>query len=992
MARRMRVYVSSTTRDLQEHRKAVADAIRQLGSEAVAMEDYVSQDAVPVEKCLRDVGACDAYVGIFAWRYGHIPPGHPKSITDLECCEARRRGIPVLAFLLHEDAPWPPSHMDEELVRIKALRQELCQQRLVRFFHTLDELRSELTAALAQLLVGDGAQRAGRGHGEAEPVVGVLPSITHFTGRRKESGWLKAAFTDANVRCVWIVGPGGIGKSTLMARFCSDIANGELRFLDRPGTMGIDGMVVENRTEAELPMVERLFSDVARMLGGDRGERLLDWWQDPSFSLADKTTRLLHELRDGWYLLVLDNFEDELARDGTIGTAEMREFLEICLGTTHGLRVLITSRHYPRLDHRVVDAVHFVPLDALGEAEAVALLRALDADGQQGIGDAPETVLADAARRCACVPFALKKIHGILVGHRRMSLERLLSDETLFGERVVEKLIEYQYRDIREDERRVLEALSIYTRPVPAEAISHVLRPHLPDLDVEGCLDSLVQQNLVPYQRQPDSFGLHALDRQYAYSRIPEEGSDYTRSALHAGAASYFLQCARHDPGRDIEWMSAAWEHRFRGGEDDSHRELAREAEALAAGPSEPGGRARAAKGVLCGYRALLEHTGKSDHGIVRAIAEVISGAFQSEAEQDALMLSVGETITRLYWLTRTSGDHFLFRDLRALCSACSEVSVRHGRQHDAWLWFAYTVRAALLLRERGHPLQPREISGLVSWVEGVSERDPDRILGRETKALYLEMLGQFLPAAEASEDAARQAEQHGNRYLAASLFVRGAECYRAAGESGHAAEALIKAASLMAHHSRASVRALAHYEEAARLHPCASVRARLEPAIAELRSRLQQLERKCLAIAAVVSNPYDLDFGDALVAPLAERGIGCRFEDSKSIRDLAELSSSGGIIVLGSIWARDTDRHLRHYFYDIPSLNEGLTFRSEDTHRAGTRRQGPTHFCDFWFREIADTPVYVLAGARRELTCQAVLRFIDSEHFEAFARRVRGA
>tara|TARA_Y100000588_G_scaffold330024_1_gene366651 strand:- start:337 stop:531 length:195 start_codon:yes stop_codon:yes gene_type:complete len=37
------------------------------------MEDYVSDSAIPLEKVLEDIDSCDAYVGIFAWRYGFIP-------------------------------------------------------------------------------------------------------------------------------------------------------------------------------------------------------------------------------------------------------------------------------------------------------------------------------------------------------------------------------------------------------------------------------------------------------------------------------------------------------------------------------------------------------------------------------------------------------------------------------------------------------------------------------------------------------------------------------------------------------------------------------------------------------------------------------------------------------------------------------------------------------------------------------------------------------
>ena len=57
----------------------------------IAMEAYVARDERMVDRVLRDVAEdCDIYIGIFAWRYGYIPPQeNPKAIvTELEYREA----------------------------------------------------------------------------------------------------------------------------------------------------------------------------------------------------------------------------------------------------------------------------------------------------------------------------------------------------------------------------------------------------------------------------------------------------------------------------------------------------------------------------------------------------------------------------------------------------------------------------------------------------------------------------------------------------------------------------------------------------------------------------------------------------------------------------------------------------------------------------------------------------------------------------------------
>ena len=49
------------------------------------MEDYVATDRRTVDKCLADVAGADIYVGLFAFRYGYVPPpehNNPKRSVD----------------------------------------------------------------------------------------------------------------------------------------------------------------------------------------------------------------------------------------------------------------------------------------------------------------------------------------------------------------------------------------------------------------------------------------------------------------------------------------------------------------------------------------------------------------------------------------------------------------------------------------------------------------------------------------------------------------------------------------------------------------------------------------------------------------------------------------------------------------------------------------------------------------------------------------------
>ena len=69
----MRIFVSSSFEDLGEHRAAAIRVLRQLGHEVLAMEDLIAVSAAPLAKVLEMVDRSEAYVGIFAWRYGYVP-------------------------------------------------------------------------------------------------------------------------------------------------------------------------------------------------------------------------------------------------------------------------------------------------------------------------------------------------------------------------------------------------------------------------------------------------------------------------------------------------------------------------------------------------------------------------------------------------------------------------------------------------------------------------------------------------------------------------------------------------------------------------------------------------------------------------------------------------------------------------------------------------------------------------------------------------------
>ena len=147
------IYVSSTYEDLKAYRKAVSEALQRMGHRVKAMETYVASDQRPLDKCLADVAESDVYVGIFAHRYGFVPPeGNPdrKSITELELRQAIDKGKSCLCFFVDGNTPWPPPMMEkgEGEARLAALRTELTQSRMADFFTAPDDLATKVATAV----------------------------------------------------------------------------------------------------------------------------------------------------------------------------------------------------------------------------------------------------------------------------------------------------------------------------------------------------------------------------------------------------------------------------------------------------------------------------------------------------------------------------------------------------------------------------------------------------------------------------------------------------------------------------------------------------------------------------------------------------------------------------------------------------------------------------------------------------------------------------
>ncbi len=183
-----RVYVSSTFCDLHECREQVRLTLRRMDHHDMAMEYYTAEDSRPLDKCLEDVDACELYICLVAYRYGYVPSGSDRSITELEYRRAVQAGKPCLAFLLAEHAEWPMNRVERAAIaKVEEFRQELQQRHACSFFTGPADIGARVAVAVHAWGKGQGITTTG-GRTDWESYRVLFSTSTDGSGLRSSPG------------------------------------------------------------------------------------------------------------------------------------------------------------------------------------------------------------------------------------------------------------------------------------------------------------------------------------------------------------------------------------------------------------------------------------------------------------------------------------------------------------------------------------------------------------------------------------------------------------------------------------------------------------------------------------------------------------------------------------------------------------------------------------------------------------------------------------
>ena len=254
----MKVFLSSTYSDLVVHREAAARAIERLGQQGVRMEVFGARPLEPSSASVEEIGNADALVGIYAHRYGHVPPGRSISITEEEFVYAHEHNKPMFCFVVDGEYPWSPRHIDDQpgRDRLREFKKRLQSIVVTDTFSSPEDLAFKVSSSLGRFLLYQKVKQ------ELEKVPGAAVS--------NEVSRSQVARRAARIQTVIV------GAAVLLVNdFPSEISH----VIEVLSDLGLKVQVVRSTSEAIAVLSRQRFhaviSDMARDGIEDEGLRLL---------------------------------------------------------------------------------------------------------------------------------------------------------------------------------------------------------------------------------------------------------------------------------------------------------------------------------------------------------------------------------------------------------------------------------------------------------------------------------------------------------------------------------------------------------------------------------------------------------------------------------------------------------------------------------------------------------------------------------------------
>ncbi len=250
------------------------------------------------------------------------------------------------------------------------------------------------------------------------------------------------------------------------------------------------------------------------------------------YKVKDKLALLFRELDAKPYFLVFDNFE--ILLDPQTNAPLMAGFSDIIEKANENIRsrILFTSWECPASERGIRPKCYSI--GGLDDSAAVQLLRKRDLTE-------PEDELKKAVKLAGGHPLALILLVQ-LVEEGAETLSDVLTDDTLWiGEKgeVAEKILDKVYNErLSEEERKLLQYVSLYREQIPLKAIVSVAHdPTWTEAFVKKTALDLTRKSLL--YKTGENYREESLIHSYAYGKLIKTTLP-TLPELHLKAAEYY--------------------------------------------------------------------------------------------------------------------------------------------------------------------------------------------------------------------------------------------------------------------------------------------------------------------------------------------------------------------------------------------------------------------------------------------------------------------
>ncbi|KAF0106287.1 MAG: hypothetical protein FD146_2714 [Anaerolineaceae bacterium] len=542
----MKVFISSTYKDLIEYRAAAIRAVEGTNYQASKMEVFGARPDEPVDACLKEVEESELFIGIYALRYGFIPEGADISITEMEYLHAKKLGKEIYCFLLDEKKqPWFTEFIEGEpgKAKLENFKQRIQKVHVCDYFTTADDLRAKVSNALSLYVSTHhpipNPQSLIPNH--QAPTGSTLPNLPFFVGREKEREIIKSALSlESRTWGALIDGPGGIGKTALAIKAAHD-APAELFERKIFITAKVRELTAEGEaklTDFTRPTYLAMLDELGKELGADGLEKLAP---------DERPNELRLALAGKKALIIFDNLE-------TLPEDERTRLFQFLSRLPEGNKSIVTSRRRTDVDARIVRLERLARDEALQLiAELAAKYPRLDRASQKEREDLYEITQGN--------PLFIRWIAGQL--GREGSQCRTIAEACAFIDKAPKgnDPLEYIFGDLLEtftaDETKVLAALTYFTLPAKLQWIADMT--DLPDRAAETALEDLTDRSILTSDLPAQTYFLPPLTAKFIRTRRPEAVTQ-TGDALTDRAYALALQYGGGTNYEGFHTLDAEWD------------------------------------------------------------------------------------------------------------------------------------------------------------------------------------------------------------------------------------------------------------------------------------------------------------------------------------------------------------------------------------------------------------------------------------------------